>query len=153
MRSCDTCPGGSECAADNLAPVLAEIYALYRSGMTNKFDILFALPDNSEALFEKYDNQVSRICWTKATLELISGVLASTDYRQADDAEFDAAVRQVLVAMVAAFNKFPWYISGLIGQAPELYEAICFLEQGNIFASQMTKRQFVKLCKAVVYQK
>ena len=151
MRSCDTCPGGSECAADNLAPVLAEIYSLYTSGTTNKFDILFSLSSQSEELFDRYINQASRICWTKATLEIIANVLATSNYPIENKEAVQNVVHQILSSAVAAFANFPWYVSGLIGQAPDLYDAVCYLDQKNIFSSYLSKRQFMKLCKDVVY--
>jgi len=150
VRTCDTCPGGADCAGDNLVAVLAEVYGLYRSGLTDKFEILFALSDQAEALFERYNDQVSRICWTRAALAVIADVLAHME--NDDSAEpFAERVRQVLVTAVGAFEKFPWFVSGLIGQAPELYDAICYAGDG--VALRLSKRDFVKLCKDVVYNK
>ncbi len=151
MRTCDTCPGGSECAGDSLAPVLAEIYTLYAAGTTDKFEILFALSDQSEELFERYNDQVSRICWTKAALEVIADVLALSDYPEGNDETFRNRVRDILTATVGAYANFPWYVSGLIGQAPDLYEAVRYLDQNGEFSSRLSRRDFVKLCKDVVY--
>ena len=151
MRSCDSCPGGSECAGDNLVPVLTEIYSLYVAGETEKFAILFALSERSENLFERYNNQVSRICWTKAALQVIADVLVMGEYPQGRKELFSSYVGNVLGTAVSAFEKFPWYVSGLIGQAPDLYEAISYRDQEDTFASQLSKREFVKLCKDVVY--
>jgi hypothetical protein len=153
LRSCDTCPGGSECAGDNLVPVLAEIYALYAAGVTDKFDILFALSDDAEALFEKYNDQVSRICWTKGALDVIADILVPTNALGDDKNVSDERVRANLALSVKAFENFPWYVAGLVGQAPDLFEAICYRDQDGVFASQFSKRQFVKLCKDIVYQK
>jgi len=152
VRSCDTCPGGAECAADNLAPVLSEIHALYRSGKTNKFDILFALPDDFEELFEKYNDQLSRICWTKAALEIIAETLATGHNPDHDRQAFVNDVQQRLVTAVGAFENFPWYVAGLIGQAPDLYEEILYRDSPGLFASHMGKREFVKLCRTVIYK-
>ncbi len=151
MRTCDTCPGGSECAGDNLAPVLAEIYALYAAGTTDKFEILFSLSDQSEELFERYNDQVSRICWTKAALEVIADVLALSDYPEGNDEIFHNRIRDILMSSVGAYANFPWYVSGLIGQAPDLYEAVSYLDQNGEFSARLSKREFVKLCKDVVY--
>ncbi len=151
LRTCDTCPGGTNCAGDNLAPVLAEIYALHDGSIRDKFEILFALSDESELLLERYNSQVSRICWTKAALETIANILATCEYPQGDGDIFDENVSHILVRAVRAFANFPWYVSGLIGQAPDLYETVCYREEGNVFASQLSKRSFVKICKEVVY--
>jgi len=151
LRSCDTCPGSSECADDNLVPVLAEIYALFAAGTADKFDILFALSDQSEELFERYNDQVSRICWTKAALEIIADVLAGINHQLDDNKAFSDVVRDILDTSVRAFEKFPWHVSGLIGQAPDLYEAISYRDRQDQFTSLLSKREFVKLCKDVVY--
>ena len=151
MRSCDTCPGSSECAGDNLVPVLAEIYNLFAAGTADKFDILFALSEQSEELFERYNDQVSRICWTKAALEIIADVLAGVNHPEGDSKTFRDVVRDILGTAVRAFEKFPWHVSGLIGQAPDLYDAISYRDQEDQFASLLSKREFVKLCKDVVY--
>ena len=153
MRTCDTCPGGSECAGDNLAPVLRQIYDLYAAGFTDKFDILFRLSGEAEALFERYNDQVSRICWTKAALEVIAANLVSAGVDDEDKDSGIERVRQNLIASVKAFENFPWYVSGLIGQAPDLYETICYLDAGENFSNLFSKRQFVNLCKDVVYSK
>ncbi len=153
MRSCDTCPGGSECAGDSLVPVLEEIYALYQSGVTNKFEILFALSDEAEVLFERYNDQVSRICWIKGALEVIAALLTPPgEINENNDPSVDQ-VRQTLAVSVKTFENFPWYVSGLIGQAPDLYDAICYRDTSDRFSALLSKRNFVKLCKDVVYQK
>lgn len=151
MRACDTCPGGVSCAGDNLAPVLAEVHALYEAGKRDKFAILFALSEQSETLFERYNNRVSRICWTKAALDTIANELAGIADCQDDDDGFDDYVRHILLSMVGAFANFPWYVSGLVGQAPELYETVGQLKKGDNFASRISKRNFVRICKEVVY--
>ena len=151
MISCNTCPGGTECAGDSLAPVLAEIYALYAAGTVDKFDILFALSAQSEALFERYNDQLSRICWTRAALEIIADVLVAADHPEGDKNLVCRHIRDVLGVAVNAFEKFPWYVSGLIGQAPDLYEAIKYREPDDGITSRLSKREFVKLCKDVVY--
>ena len=151
MRTCATCPGGANCAGENLAPVLAEVHALYTAGSRDKFAILFALSAQSEALFERYNDQVSRTCWTKAALETIADALAAFAEANGGGEAFDDSVRDILRAMVGAFANFPWYVSGLVGQAPDLYETVRHLEKGDIFASRISKRNFVKICKEVVY--
>lgn len=151
MRSCDTCPGGGNCAADNLAPVLAEIYALYASGTTDKFAILFALSDGSEDLFERYNDQVSRVCWTRAALECIADQVVGRSYSGLDKSAYRQRVREILINAVSAFATFPWYVAGLIGQAPDLFEAIAHRDQQNVFSTFLSKRDFVKLCREVVY--
>lgn len=151
MRSCDTCPGDLKCAADNLAPVLAEIYTLYAGGTTDKFEILFALSDEFEELFERYNDQVSRICWTKAALEVIAEILSACDGLDQNKDGIRDHVHATLTTAVCAFANFPWYVSGLIGQAPELYEAIAYKDEKNQFVIWLSKREFVKMCKTVVY--
>lgn len=151
MRTCDTCPGGTNCAGDNLVPVLAEVYALHTDASRNKFEILFALSEESENLFERYNNQVSRICWTRAALETIANVLVALDHRGGDDEIFEGTVQHILSSAITAFSKFPWHVSGLIGQAPDLYEEVCYRDEEKEFSSRMSKRGFVKICKKVVY--
>jgi hypothetical protein len=151
LRSCDICPGGSECAAVNLTPVLSEIHALYQAGTTDKFEILFALSGEAEELFERYNDQVSRICWTRAALEIIAGVLSSSCVRETNKDVFDEDVRKSLRTAVNAYAEFPWYVSGLIGQAGDLYDAVNYLDESDQFAVQISKREFVKICKKVVY--
>lgn len=151
LRTCDTCPGGTNCAGDNLTPVLAEVYALHEAANRDKFDILFALSGESERLLERYNNQVSHICWTKAALETIADVLVAFEYPQGERELFEENVRHILASAISAFANFPWHVSDLIGQAPDLFETVCYRDEGNIFASQMSKRSFVKICKEVVY--
>ena len=152
MRTCDTCPGGSECAGDNLSPVLAEIYTLFASGKKSKFDILLALSHEAEELFERYDNQVSRICWTKASLEIIADKIAAAGNRADGNKQLiREEIGEILRTAVKAFQHFPWYVAGLIGQAPSLYEEIYHLDPEDKIADNLSKRDFVKLCKDVVY--
>ena len=68
MRSCDDCPSARGCAGNNLYPVLMQVYDLYAGGMTNKFDILDALDDDSEALLVRFNKLISPVCWSKAAL-------------------------------------------------------------------------------------
>ncbi len=143
MRTCDTCPGGGDCAGLNLHPVLLRVDALFAAGRTDKFDILFALGEEDEALLERFDGQVSKACWTRAALLAIAEILAGED-----DAE---RIRARMAAAVAAFERFPWQITELVEQAPDLYGAILEHAPDGPFADALTKRAFVKICKDVAY--
>ena len=76
MRACDICPGGASCAGVNLAPLLVRVFDLYAGGKTDKFKILFDLDEDEEELLEIHTTNVSRACWTRATLSAIAEVLA-----------------------------------------------------------------------------
>lgn len=143
MRSCDTCPGGADCAADNLHPVLMQVHELYRGGMTDKFDILFALGEESVALLEKHDAQVTPPCWTKAALLAIADIIANKP---------EEDVKELVSSAVAAFSRFPWQIKELVEQAPDLYQAILEKDLNGDFDKKTTKRSLVKTCKAVAFQ-
>lgn len=156
MRSCDTCPGNNECAGTNLHPVLVQVFDLFTTGVTDKFDILFSLSPESEALLERFDTKISPDCWSKAAL------LAITDITTRQLAELDSAtnlrdnftqqIRAVLAMAVDSFDRFPWAVSELVEQAPALYQAIIERTTEDVFASRISKRNFVKLCKQVAYR-
>lgn len=148
MRSCNTCPGGKDCAAVNLHPILLQVLSLYAGGLTDKFDILFSLSDENEALLEKYDNQVSRTCWTKAALLALADIITA---KRSDSWSDDAPA--LIASAVSAFASFPWQITELVEQAPELYQAIYEREPDGNFATDVSKRAFVKFCKSVAFQK
>lgn len=141
MRSCDTCPGGADCAAVNLHPILLRVHSLYASGMTDKFDILFSLGEESEALLERHDDQVSKVCWTKAALLAMADIISNGPEEAAD----------LIASAVASFEHFPWQITELVEQAPDLYGAIIEQVPQSAFADTMSKRDFVKICKAIAY--
>lgn len=148
MRACDTCPGGKECAGVNLHPILLQVLVLYAGGMTDKFDILFSLGEENEALLEKYDNQVSGICWTRAALLAIADIITDKD---SDNWSEEAPA--LIASAIAAFEHFPWQITELVEQAPDLYQAIFERQPDGDFAADVSKRAFVKFCKSVAYQK
>lgn len=143
MKTCDTCPGGADCAGLNLHPVLLRVDTLFAAGTTDKFDILFALGEEDEALLERFDGQVSKACWTRAALLAIADILADED-------EPDR-IRARMASSVAAFERFPWQITELVEQAPDLYRAILEHAPDGPFADGLTKRAFVKICKDVAY--
>ncbi len=143
MRTCETCPGGSDCAGFNLHPVLLQVHALFVGGTTDKFDILFALGEEHEALLEKHDNQLSKACWTRAALLAIADIIAAR--RGTED------VPALIASAVSAFERFPWQITELVEQAPDLYQDIIENDPEGPFARDMSKRAFVKICKAVAY--
>ncbi len=147
MRSCDTCPGGKDCAAVNLHPILLEVLNLYSSGITDKFDILFSLGEENEALLEKYDNQISKPCWTKAALLAIADIITA---KESENWSQDAP--DLIASAVIAFERFPWQINELVEQAPDLYQAIYDHEPDGAFANGVSKRAFVKFCKTVAYK-
>ncbi len=148
MRTCDTCPGGKDCAGVNLHPILLQVLSLYTNGVTDKFDILFSLSDEHEALLEKYDKQVSKTCWTRAALLAIADIISG---KNSDNWSEDAPA--LIASAVAAFERFPWQITELVEQAPDLYQAIIEGRSGDTFTSEVSKRAFVKFCKSVAYTK
>ncbi len=143
MRACDTCPGKAECAAENLHPILLDVHRLHCDGAANKFEILFALDDEAQALLERYNHRISADCWAKAALLAIADIVARSG---AED------LRQALAGAVDAYSDFPWAVAELVEQAPDLYEAILFRAPGDGFADAISKRQFVKTCRAVAYR-
>jgi len=141
MRSCDTCPGSTDCAAVNLHPVLLRVHELYVGGMTDKFEILFSLGEESESLLERYNDQVSKACWTKAALLAIADIICDGN----DDTQ------NLIDSAVTAFQRFPWQLTELVEQGPDLYQAIIERNPDSPLASDMSKRDFVKICKAIAY--
>ncbi|HER27188.1 MAG TPA: hypothetical protein ENI69_08770 [Rhodospirillales bacterium] len=156
MRSCDTCPGSNECAATNLHPVLAQVFSLYASGVTDKFDILFALEPESEALLEKFNSQISPDCWSKAALltiaDTITTLIVGLDSSPPLADTFRQRIEADLAMAVDAFSRFPWAVAELVEQAPDLYQEIVDRTADAAFADHMSKRNFVKLCKQVAYR-
>lgn len=148
MRSCDTCPGGKDCAGVNLHPILLQVHQLYSQGVTDKFDILFSLGEESEAMLEKYDDQVSKVCWTRAALLAIVDILAETEKNGRPGDTHD-----LIASAVAAFERFPWQITELVDQAFDLYQAMIERDPESAFAANMSKRDFIKICKAIAYPK
>jgi len=142
MRSCDTCPGSTDCAGVNLHPILLQVHGLYAGGVTDKFDILFSLDEASEALLERYDDQVSKACWTKAALLAIADIIATAK---------DQDSNTLIASAVAAFERFPWQITELLEQAADLYQAIVERDPESPFATTLSKREFIKTCKAIAY--
>ena len=148
MRTCDTCPGGKKCAAVNLHPILSSVLALYVNGVTDKFDILFSLGEDNEALLEKYDDQVSKDCWNRAALLAIAELItAKSSKKLIHDAP------ALISCAVAAFERFPWQINELVAQAPELYQEICENDHNGTFTTIVSKRAFAKFCKAIAFSK
>ena len=146
MRSCDDCPGNTDCAGVNLHPVLVQVLDLYAGGTTDKFDILFKLGEGSEALIEKYDHRVSDICWSKAALLAIAEAMSRAE---AGGNAADVA-KDSLKTACAAFKRFPWKLGELVDQAPDLYQAI--LDQSaEDLGAVLSKRAFVKICRDVAY--
>ena len=145
MKSCDDCPGGTECAGTNLHPVLGRVLALYASGVTDKFDILFQLEPGDEDILDKVNHRISPSCWSKAALLAIADALNGGEA----DAE---AVSATLATARAAFERFPWRLQDLVEQAPDLYQAVRDLDNGETFAAAVSKRQFVKIAKEIAYR-
>lgn len=147
VRTCDTCPGGNDCAAVNLHPILVQVHDLHASGLTDKFDILFSLGEESEALLEKYDIQISKVCWSKAALLAIADIITNSNCNN-----WDSDAPDLIASAVNAFERFPWQINELVEQAAGLYQEICEREPSGQFAAEVSKRAFVKYCKTVSYQ-
>ncbi len=105
MRVCDICPGGAACAGINLAPVLVRVFDLYAGGETDKFEILFAPDEDEEELLEIHTTNVSRACWTRATLSAIA-----VKYWPGAKARLPASSARVLYAQLmpgVLLNKIP----------------------------------------------
>ncbi|MBL4690752.1 MAG: hypothetical protein JKY68_04730 [Rhodospirillales bacterium] len=152
MRSCDDCPTARSCAGNNLHPVLKQVYGLYAGGMTNKFEILNALDDASEDLLERFNDRLAPACWSKAALLAIAEViqeLAGED--RSGDQVLERDVRAAVGRAKDAFGQFPWQLSELVEQAPDLYQAVLESCPDTDFAERVSKRQMVKICKAVAY--
>ncbi|MBT3305958.1 MAG: hypothetical protein HN377_05680 [Alphaproteobacteria bacterium] len=149
MRSCDDCPSAQSCAGNNLHPVLKQVYDLYASGVTNKFEILDALDDNSEDLLERFNDRLVADCWSKAALLAIAEVIEGLAARGNEN--LDQEVRAAVGCAKDAFERFPWQLSELVEQAPDLYQAVLEACPDTDFAETISKRQLVKICKDVAY--
>lgn len=149
MRSCDTCPGGEACAGDRLTPVLLRVFDLYAGGITNKFEILFALDEAEEELLETCTANVERACWSKASLGAIADILVQ--HEDGIGGDWPAVLEETLSVARDAFARFPWRLTELVEQAPDLHEAVLERTGGNGFSSAISKRAFSKACRAVVY--
>jgi hypothetical protein len=128
------------------------VYDLYARGITNKFDILDLLDDESEDLLIRFNKQISPTCWTKAALLTIAEVIQELlvqEGRRVEDLE------QNLINCISlankAFEQFPWRLSELVEQAPELYETVLEAYPENEFADKISKRQLIKICKGIAY--
>jgi len=156
MQSCDTCPGNNDCAATNLHPVLVQVFRLFNSGVTDKFDILFSLSPENEALLERFNSMISPDCWSKAALLAIADAITTLSVGLDSDDDprdtFSEQTRAVLAVAVDSFERFPWAVSELVKQAPALYQAIIERTAEDDFANRISKRNFVKLCKDVAYR-
>ncbi|MBC8337818.1 MAG: hypothetical protein ISR51_07805 [Rhodospirillales bacterium] len=151
MRSCDDCPSAKSCAGNNLHPVLKQVYDLYAQGLTNKFEILDALDDGSEELLERFNDRLSPDCWSKAALLAIAEVIEDMAADSAGDGALEEDVRAAVGRAKEAFERFPWQLSELVEQAPDLYQAVLEASPDTGFAERVSKRQMVKICKDVVY--
>jgi len=152
LRSCDTCPSSKSCAGNNLHTVLRQVYDLYSKGITNKFEILDSLDDNSEVLLTRFNKQISSICWTKAALLTIAEVITemlALDGSMEENIEQD--IQNCIRCAKDAFEHFPWRLTELVEQAPELYEAILEAYPKNDFLEKISKRQMIKICKSIAY--
>ena len=152
MRSYDDCPSAKGCAGNNLHPVLKQVYDLYASGVTDKYDILDALDDASEDLLVRFNKLISPVCWSKAALLTIAEVILermAQDETGAEDLERD--IRVCVGRARDAFERFPWHLSELVEQAPDLYQAVLEANPGTGFADRISKRQMVKICKDVAF--
>ncbi|MDP6708212.1 MAG: hypothetical protein QF893_17855 [Alphaproteobacteria bacterium] len=151
MRSCDTCPGGDACAGNRLTPVLVRVFDLYAGGTTDKFEILFALDDDDEALLETHAANAERACWTKAALNAITEVLVRYERAAVDRGDWPAVIENTLSTARHAFARFPWHLPDLVEQAPDLYANLMDRVGGDGLSGAMSKRTFAKVCKAIVY--
>ena len=152
MRSCDTCPSSKGCAGNNLHTVLRQVYDLYSNGVTNKFEILESLDDNSEVLLTRFNKQISSICWTKAALLTIAEVIIELFTKEGSEVEnIEQNIQNCVLCAKDAFEQFPWRLPELVDQAPDLYEAILEACPENEFSDKFSKRQMIKICKDIAY--
>jgi len=153
MRSCDECPGSTACSGQNLYPVLVRVYDLFAAGKADKFDILFALNDEDEAILERHSVNVSRACWTKAALLAIVEVVGrlSTTHKEIDAETMEARVFDTIRVARDAFVHFPWHLDELVDQAPDLYALIQENCPRDDLCENLSKRAFVKVCKSIAY--
>lgn len=151
MRSCSDCPGAQSCAGNNLHPVLKQVYDLFSSGMTDKFEILDALDDASEELLDRFNHRISPDCWSKAALLTIAEVIADTVNGDEGCERMQEDVRNVVKQARNSFERFPWQLSALVEQAPDLYQAVLETCPDTDFQDRISKRQMVKICKDVAY--
>jgi len=151
VRSCDDCPSAKGCAGNNLYPVLMRVYDLYAGGMTDKFDILDALDDDSEALLERFNPLLSSVCWSKAALLAITEAIERLALDESDGDDLEDRVQTAIALAKDAFERFPWRLSEIVEQAPDLYQAVLEACPGGAFAEQVSKRAFVKICKDIAY--
>ncbi len=151
MRSCDDCPSAQGCAGNNLYPVLMQVYDLYAGGMTNKFDILDALDDDSEALLVRFNKLISPVCWSKAALLATAEAIGRVASEAGDGGKQEARVRAAIALARDAFENFPWRLSEMVEQAPDLYQAVLDACPDGVFAERVSKRAFVKICKDIAY--
>ena len=124
MRACDICPGGASCAGVNLASLLVRVFDLYAGGKTDKFETLFALDEDEKELLEIHTTNVSRACWTRATLSAIAEVLARREGSINEGVAWMAVVEETLGQAKDAYAHFPWHLPDLVEQEPELYERV-----------------------------
>ncbi|MDA1090496.1 MAG: hypothetical protein O3A85_09320 [Proteobacteria bacterium] len=151
MRSCDDCPSAKGCAGNNLYPVLMQVHDLYAGGITNKFDILDALDEDNEALLVRFNKLISPVCWSKAALLAIAEVVRRRVAGGTADGDMEAEVGAAIALAIKAFEQFPWHLSELVEQAPDLYQAVLDACPSTAFADQISKRRLVKMCKDIAY--
>lgn len=151
MKSCDDCPGSEQCSGQNLYPVLVRVFDLYDQGVTDKFDILFALSDEDEAILERYTTGVSASCWSKAALLAIVDVLTRLADDGLDGRDVPAVVTERIASARAAFARFPWRIEELVEQAPFLYALLQERCPDDALCGALSKRQFMKMCKDIAF--
>lgn len=156
MKSCDDCPSSTLCSGHNLHPVLVRVFDLYGAGTVDKFDILFALSEQDEAILERYTSHVSRACWTKAALLAIVEVVSrlGRDEITPDPAPDHALerVQETIRTARTAFSRFPWSLDALVEQAPELYALIVEACPDAALCDALGKRAFVKMCKDIAFE-
>ena len=151
MKSCDDCPGSTQCSGHNLHPVLVRVFDLYDGGMTDKFDILFALGEDDEAVLERYSAHVSSACWTKAALLAIVEVVSRLTDVGGSSVPADERVMRTIQTARDAFSRFPWSLDELVVQAPDLYGLIVEKCPDEALCEALNKRAFVKMCKDIAY--
>ena len=138
-----------------LYPVLVQVYDLYACGMTNKFDILDALDEDSEALLVRFNKLISPVYRSKAALlataEVVGRVAPEAGGGEDGGGKQEDRVRAAIAVARDAFESFPWRLSEMVEQAPDLYQAVLDACPDGAFAERVSKRAFGKICKDIAY--
>ncbi|MBF0247495.1 MAG: hypothetical protein HQL36_05420 [Alphaproteobacteria bacterium] len=133
--------------------VLVRVNDLYAQGMTDKFDILFALGEDGEAAFESHANRMGERCWTKAALLAIVDLVGRMGQEGVVPDKLGNEVREVVRTARDAFHHFPWQVDALVEHAPALYDLIVEKSANPQLCDRLSRRAFTTICKNVVFNR